>query len=92
MGYFMADHRFHLIGIHVLQQTGAYRDQRTVPIHAGGECVGFRGLKYAHFRHAYTGQTRLFSHDVQQPTFSLVLCLFDNLYAHHLFCRPFGHG
>ncbi len=87
----VAEHRFHFVGVHVMQQAGADGDQGMVAVGAGGEGVRFRGVEHADFRHADAGLLGQAGDGHHQPLLGLVLRPVYDFYAHGVFGHPFGH-
>ena len=92
MAYFMRQHAFDLILVHVLKQARAYRHQCVVAVHAGRKGIDVGRVINRHFRHANTDKLGLAPDSFHQPAFGRVGRLLDHHRASHAFRGPLGHG
>ena len=88
----MGEHGLDLIPAHLLQQTAADGNQRTVACSSGRESVHFRRIVNRDFGHTDAGTFRLSTYGRKQPGFGRIGRIFNHLGAGLPFGNPFRHG
>ena len=88
----MGEHGFNLIATHLLQQTTADRDQRTIASGTGRKRVHLGRVVDGNFRHADTGPFGLAAHCREQPGFSRIRRILEDPGTGLPFRDPFRHG